>query len=536
MQRILFYILVFISALSCKTKQEAIQTQNHDTPIPVKTIPFSTKIEKEIEDQVISIGDSSIAKFYKQNNYHAVWFKDSLYKNGIQWIRDVKYHGLNPNEYNFKKLDTLYLQFENDTINKARLFAKLDLSLSLAIKKCGKRIGNSSLNPSDYHHGWNYSTPNRQVPDSLWVNKIHQYGIESLDSLFEPKHILYKKLKQELRKLYSQTDYYNEEIQNPGFKLQPGDSNKYVLPIKHQLLNIPSDSIISMSFDKQLQQAVFLFQKRHNLQPDGIIGKNTYNVLNWNLENYIRSVKVNMERLRWIPDSMLENGIVINIGNQTLSYYHHNKLISDLKVIVGKEKNQTPVFSSKIEYIVFNPCWTVPKSIATTTILRGMKRDSAYLQKRNMFICKSGKQINETGIDIHKYTSNNFPFQVFQRADPKNALGQVKFMFENNYSVYLHDTPQKNLFHKNVRDFSHGCIRVEDALNFSDILLFLDNQTRKKEFYLKKGYPVKVYLNNKIPIHVIYLTCHYDEVQNMIIYDKDIYYQNNKIIHKIAMN
>ncbi len=521
MQKITFYLFLLLSLFGCKTNQETINTQIIDNP--VKTIPFLTKLQEEIKKQEVNNSDSSIAEFYRNNNFNPIWFKDSLYKKGIQWVHDAKYHGLNPKEYNIKELDSLLYQFEKDTLNKAKDFAKLDLALSIAVKKSGQRIGNSIVKPKDYHKGWNYPSPNRHIADSLWIKEIHNNGINTLDSLFVPKHKLYKKLEQELIRLYAQNDNYKQNILKPGFSLQLGDSNKYVLPIKHQLLNISADSILSMAFDNDLKQAVIRFQKQHNLTADGIIGKNTYNTLNWNLDRYIKSIKINMERLRWIPDSVLENGIVINVGNQTLNYYHENKLISRLNVVVGKEKNQTPIFSSNIEYIVFNPCWTIPKSIATTTILRGMKRDSAYLEQRNMFICKNGQEISEKSIDITQFTSNYFPFQVFQRADPKNALGQVKFMFENNYSVYLHDTPQKSLFSKQIRDFSHGCIRVQNALKFSETILLIDHQTKKKEYYLKKGYPVKVYLNHKIPIHLVYLTCHYDDTEKMIVYDKDIY-------------
>ncbi len=187
------------------------------------------------------------------------------------------------------------------------------------------------------------------------------------------------------------------------------------------------------------------------------------------------------------------------------------------------------MFASKLDYIVFNPCWTVPNSIASTSVLKGMKKDSLYLEKRNMFVCINGKEIASDNIHPEKYTSDNFPFTVFQRANENNALGQVKFMFENRYSIYLHDTPGKSLFSKPTRTFSHGCVRLENALQLSEIILKNDNNTKSKESYLAKGFPVKVYLKNKIPLYLIYLTSHYDEKLNMVVFDKDVYTIDYKV-------
>ncbi len=524
MQKFLFYTILFSVLWGCKSKHNTVINQ------PPAEEDNTVNIESQVTDKITSYlshnTDSVIAKYYRQNNYMPFWLKDSLYTKGITWIKNSRFHGLNPTDYKLKGLDSLLLILQKDTNNIADTYSKLDIMLSGAIKECSKDIRISKLNPVNYYDGWNYQAIQWQTPQAFPLDLIRTKGFHVLDSLYEPKNKLYKILREELIVVEGKTDLYDKPIHDPGFTLHPGDSNKYILPVKHQLLNIPEDSLVSMKYDKELQKAVTDLQRKHGLTTDGIIGENTYTYINWNKVNYINSIKVNLERLRWLPDTVFENGIIINIANQSLQLIINNKLIFKSNTIVGKYKNKTPVFTSKLDYVVFNPCWTVPNSIASTAVLKGMQKDTLYLQKRNMFACINGKEIATKDLHPENYTPDTFPYTIFQRADDNNALGQVKFMFANRYSIYLHDTPSKSLFQKSVRTFSHGCVRIQNALDLSEIILKNDNNPKSKESYLAKGFPVKVYLKNKIPLSLIYLTCHYDSIQKTIIYDKDVYLQD----------
>ncbi len=534
MLRICIYIVLLITFCTCKSSKTTadllIATNLSDTPSDIDLV------KEEVKKQLTTIPDSSLVKYYQHRDYKPIWIKDSLYKQGVQWIKDVKYHGLNPFMFNVHKLDSMANGIHIDSLKNYAAMAKLDLLLTETVRECGRNIHYGKLNPKDFHSGWNFQSSTELAPDSIWINSLQVHGIEYLNSFFEPQNTLYAKLRNELKRVYNKPELYQQKITDPGFKLQYGDSNKYVLPIKHKLLNIPADSAISMAFNRELRIAVVQFQKKHNLVPDGIVGSKTYHFLSWNKNSYIQALRINMERLKWLPDSSLEKGIVINIANQTLQYYRNNHLIFKSKVVVGKNKNETPVFSSQIDYLVFNPCWTVPKSIATTTILRGMQRDSTYLTRHHMFMCRDGKEILHDSIDINDYTSSNFPFQVFQRTAPNNALGQVKFMFDNRFSIYLHDTNQKSLFNKNYRTFSHGCVRVQNALDLADKIFTIDKQLKDKESYLAKGFPVKVYLHKQIPLSLVYITCHYDDTEKMIVYNKDVYLKDYKIVDQVIKN
>ncbi len=515
--------------MACKTKKEVIIQPVVEKP---KEIFPEKEISKNIEYQIHSVIDSSILSIYTQDSFKPVWKSKAIILNGINWINESKYHGLNPTEFNLIKLKELYNKTFTDTSINSKSYADLDILLTSNVKLCGYKIRYSSVNPKSCHYSWNYESPAKLPNDSVWINLIKYGKTDQLNDFFEPKHPLYSKFKNELLNIYSNTNKNTYKvIKDPGFLLQKGDSNRYVLPLKHKLLEIKNDSKISLKFDETLSQAVKRFQIKHGLSPDGIVGKKTYHYLNWEKDLYINTLKTNMERLRWYSDNQFIDGITINIASQKLNYNVNNKCIYNSKVIVGKYKNQTPVFQSSINYIVFNPCWTVPKSIANTQILNGAKRDSMYLQKRNMFVCKNGIEIPTDSIDFSQYTASNFPFTVFQRTSESNALGRVKFMFKNHFSVYLHDTPQKRLFNKPVRTFSHGCIRLQQALNFANFILNqieLRNVDQNK--FLAKGYPVKVYLKKDIPINLVYLTCWFDDKSGEVIYGKDVYLKDHLLI------
>ncbi len=532
MLRNITYIGILVLLMACKTQKEAI---NKPVIEDLKKVFPEKEISVNIQNQISFINDSSLTSVYSKNSFLPIWKSDSIIKKGINWINDSKYDGLNPEKFNLFKLNELYDNTFADSGINTNYYAKLDLLLTKSIKECGYRIRYSILNPKEFHSGWNYGAPKKLPHDSIWINYIKNENINQLNAFFEPKNPEYSKLKKELKDIYAKTNQnIHLEVLDPGFLLQKGDSNQYVIPLKRKLLKIPNDSTVSMKFDEQLSTTVKKFQIKHGLYPDGIVGKQTYHFLNWNTHLYINILTSNLERLRWFNDKQFINGVTINIASQKLKYSLENKSIYNSKVIVGKYKNQTQVFQSSINYLVFNPCWTVPKSIANTQILYGAKRDSLYLQKRNMFICKNGLEIPTDSIDYSQYTASYFPFTIFQRTSESNALGRVKFMFKNHFSIYLHDTPQKSLFSKPIRTYSHGCIRLENALDFSDFILNkIDQQNIVKEKYLNKGYPVKVYLKQDIPINIIYLTCWFDDESGEVIYGKDVYLKDHILFNHL---
>lgn len=315
------------------------------------------------------------------------------------------------------------------------------------------------------------------------------------------------------------------KLKYPDKLLKVGDFGTAVLQIKRKLkqLGLYNADTLTMQFDSTLKNSIKAFQQMHNLKADGVPGKNTYRFLAWPTKRYLEKLKINQKRFEILPDPLPPTRIEINIPEYALRLYHNDSLVQQFKVIVGKFKTQTPILTSEIDYLVFNPCWTVPHKIAVESMLPRMKKDTNYLNDRNMFITQNGQRVNHKEVDFATCSKDNFPYKIFQNASSENALGKVKFMFNNPHSVYLHDTPYKYLFNKDFRTFSNGCIRLENAMQLAELILKIDKNDAVISDKLEPGYPVKTYLNEPIPIIIQYQTVRYNEELEMVQFFSDCY-------------
>lgn len=466
---------------------------------------------------------------YKYNNYEPYFTCKRRVVQGLTVLRNSYNHGLNPKEYNYKTIDSLYGIWDNNIANDT-LACEIELLLCKGIYKFCRHLSSGKLKAANYHFSWNISK-NKQHFDSLFSDYLRN-NISEIESYFEPKSKTYKELKNALKK-YSNLERTNDySITYPGILLHAGDSNEHVVKLKKQLRSKGYyTGSLSYTFNDSLLNAIKSFQSIHSLNPDGAPGKRTYACLNWTVERYVNTIKVNLERVRWLPDSIDYSGILVNIPAALMQVNSDSGCVFESKLVIGKYKNQTPVYYSELDYLVFNPCWTVPHSIATEKMLPKLKKDSNYLKNRNMFVGLNGVEQETDNVDFSKYNSSNFPYKIYQRNGSGNALGKVKFIFHNPYSVYLHDTPSKSLFNKDIRTFSHGCLRVQKSMEFADLLLYkLNNNPKPKKYYLKKGYPEIVNLKNRIPISLVYLTCFLNSKTGKINYCSDVYSKDLKVL------
>ena len=241
-----------------------------------------------------------------------------------------------------------------------------------------------------------------------------------------------------------------------------------------------------------------------------------------------RQIIINMERWRWLPSSLGKNHVLVNQASFTLEIRSKGRTIDTRRVIIGKPYHKTPMFSHKIKYADFNPTWTVPRSIAGNEILPKLRKDPGYLEKRGYRLHTSWKAdapvMNPHSIDWQSVRSKNFPFRIVQPPGERNALGQVKFLFPNRFNVYLHDTPNRNLFKNKARALSHGCIRVNKPLDFATLLYGLDGSLnrRKIDKIVASKKTTRVKLRNAVPVHLTYFTVWVGENGKAAFY-KDIY-------------
>ncbi|RXK02539.1 hypothetical protein CRV02_03635 [Arcobacter sp. CECT 8989] len=291
-------------------------------------------------------------------------------------------------------------------------------------------------------------------------------------------------------------------------------------------------------FDEKLFKAVINFQKRYGLITDGVIGKNTIDKLNTPIEEKIKVLRVNLERMRWLPRNLGERYILINIPAYKLKLYEEKKVQLKMDVIVGKKKFPTPIFSHKMSEVIVNPYWKIPQTIVKNEIIPKLTKDSEYLAKENIKVFENW-DVNSLEFDVSKvdwnmYVNNDLigtpkeaPMRFIQTPGGSNPLGRVKFLFPNQYSVYLHDTPEKQYFKMREKTLSHGCIRLEKPFELFENILTINKDDIK---IVKKLEESDYKLNKKIPIHIVYLTAW---VENDKLQFRDDIYNYDKIQSKL---
>lgn len=299
--------------------------------------------------------------------------------------------------------------------------------------------------------------------------------------------------------------------------------------------NIETKTILTCEevFDEDLKEAVISFQKRYGLFADGIVGLQTQRFLNTSAKYRIKQIRLNIERLRWLPRDLGEKYIVVNIPDYRLKMYENKEKKLDMAVVVGERKHPTPIFSDKMSYIVLNPNWRIPESITKKEILPKLLKDPTYLTSKGINIYegwhKDAQKVDPTTVLdalILEEDDTEQKFRFIQGPGEENPLGKIKFMFPNKHAVYMHDTNAKSLFANARRAYSHGCIRLANPdlllstiaqddknLNLEKINTILDEELEKDK---------SVGLSKKIPVHIIYLTAWVND-EGTLQFREDIY-------------
>lgn len=299
----------------------------------------------------------------------------------------------------------------------------------------------------------------------------------------------------------------------PGPTLRPGESDPAIPLLRRQLvargdLTAAPEAAVD-HFDPPLEAAVRRFQMLHGLEADGLVGRATQAALDQPAERRIDQLRVNLERARWVLRETHPEVIEVDIAGFSVEHKRHAQPEWQSRAIVGLPYRQTPVFADTIEYIVFNPTWTVPRGILQNDILPRIRANPGYLAQQGFdVIDTAGRPVPLETATRLALDGGPFPHMLVQRPGPLNALGRIKFMFPNPYAVYLHDTPQRQLFDRAARSFSSGCIRVEDTLGLAELLLEGTpgwNRARI-EAALASGQTRTVFLNRQMPVRLLYRT------------------------------
>lgn len=525
-------LLVAILLISCKNDKKQIvnssiySTQNY-SDLSLNQAAIDSFFIVNSESSSIK---NEVTKFYKNRKYQYAWFNKTGMTQAVpNFYNQLQNYSSDFDDKSFQnpQLDTLITLIKTnkeETQVNLNNNKSLELLLTTTFFKYSKKVyGGIVKNPHELDWFIPKNKKNYQaVLDSLVISDNNSQSKE-------PVNQYYARLKEKLRQ-------YREIQKKGGFPvvvttkelIELNQSDSCLIKVKQHLfltkdLRINDKTII---FTKDLVKAVSNFQKRLGLVENGKIDQKTIVELNKSVDFRINQMMVNMERLRWIPVDMGNQFLLVNIPEFKLHVFENGKPIWFTNIVVGKNAKQTSIFKGNISKIVLNPYWNVPNSIINEEILPALKRNSSYLSKNNMEVLSGEKVINASNINWKKY-KKNIPFMIRQKPGNDNALGKMKFLFPNNFSIYLHDTPSKGLFNRSKRDFSHGCIRVENPMKLA--LYFLKNNKEwnqtKIDSILETNKEFDISIKPTIPVYIAYFTSWVDSDGNLNfrndIYDLD---------------
>ena len=479
---------------------------------------------------------SDLPQFYTNRNFELAWKNKKNRKDLIESIQASYDEGLNPADYHLEKIQGLLDKSKSGKLSNAEL-ADLDLLMSDALILYGSHLLEGKLEQSAIRKQWDVEKNEKpENIDSLLTVTLHNKTVKLALERLKPNNYMYMLMKSNLKRLRNEAQNGDWPIVSEGPTLKPGDSSERIAVIRAYLIavgDLKEEKVADENlYDDALETAVKKFQLRHKLTDDAAIGKGTLAQMRVPIEDRINMILLNLERMRWILNKPDEDFLIVNIAGFGVRRITDRTEVFNSRVIVGKYHHETPVFKGEMKYIVMNPTWTLPYSIATRETLPKLKKDPGYLAAKHMEVMdRKGKILNSSSIDWNQYSAGNFPFIIRQKAGPWNALGEVKFIFPNKYAVYLHDTPSRGLFNAQDRAFSHGCIRTEDKWGL--MMSLMDDPEKwnmdKINEILKSGKTTNIPLPKPINIYLIYLTAAVDQ-ENNLMFMKDIYKRDDDIL------
>ena len=482
-----------------------------------------------------------LLEIYEKRDYLPAWNDQRQIGELLTAIKATTADGLDPSDYHLTQVEFIYAELVAGRQVSPAERAVQDLILTDSLVRLGYHQLFGKVNPYSFDPHWNFRRELNDIdPATALQSAIDSPSLTGFLNNFFQRGWFYRKLQVALAD-------YRQIAANGGWSaipegptLKPGGSDRR-LPVLARRLIIsgdlaPRDGIAKLTiYDESLQQALRRFQERHALDADAVMGPATLRALNVTVEKRVEQLEINIERARWVLDDIEDDFVLVNIAGFRAYVLRDRKIAWETKVQVGSAFHQSPVFRDEIKFVVINPTWTVPFSIATKEILPKIKRDPNYFAKRDFDLKDgNGKFIDPAGVNWEKITARNFPFWMVQRPGPNNALGRVKVMFPNEHAVYLHDTPSKALFSKASRAFSHGCIRVENPFDFAEQLLGGDGWNQGKfQQVLDEGTTKTVLLSKPVPVLLLYWTAMVDPDGLVYFYD-DVYERDARIAEALS--
>jgi L,D-transpeptidase YcbB len=500
-------------------------------------------------------------------------------------------HGLTPEQYHFssisrefyKAIDTLQNNLRNSHL------ANTELLVSDAILKYSYHLRYGVVNPKAILSD-TYFLPIDDSSKGDLFQPLRQENILKYLNDIQPKSKKYKNLQSALSYYKRFENFEWPATPIPEKKIEVGNENQIIASVINRLIALEYLDTTKVKikdytmYDSLLLESVKKFQRVNGLNDDGVIGKNTIERLNTTPLQYLNKIKMNLERFRWNNYSDTSQYILVNIPDFRLYIFDNGKKIFNSKVCTGQKRSsiyesqmkvykktkrwkdkpddwETPNMYGQISYMVLNPTWNVPPSIMREEIAFKLKKDSTYLRDKNFKVYKDGTEIDPMEVQLSELHSDKIPYRIVQDPGAGNALGKIKFMFNNPFGIYLHDTPNRPPFNNSNRAVSHGCVRVEKPLPLAEFLLRnhpswnidylkieigqkIEDKSIVSEYYKKRsslrknasfGETTDVKLLKKIPLFVDYYTAWVDD-DGVINFREDVYNRDKVLLEYLISN
>ena len=473
-----------------------------------------------------------LAELYAERHHRPVWSNGRRARRQahqlLDAIRRTEEAGLEPSDYDIEHLASLLAQAgrTSEAVERARprTMARFDLLATYSFLRVVGHLREGRVPRAALDPDW--------VLDTLDSDRVKRTLGQDPSDFFanrEPSHDGYRRLRTVLARYraISASGGWPEVPAGPLLKLGARDPR---VPLLVRRLVIGGDFRMTGGdtvFDHRLERAIGNLQARLGIPVSGLVGEATRAALNVPVEQRIRQIELNLERWRWLPDELGRRLVEVNIPAYRLSLIQDGRITRSMRVVVGRRRSPTPVFSDRITYLEVNPTWTLPPSVVEKEIVQALKRDRDYLGKNHMRVVSIADAKRDT-VDPGKVpwklaASDSFPYLVIQEAGPANPLGSIKLMCPNEYDVYLHDTPVRSRFSVAVRDYSHGCVRIEHAIELADSLMRRQPEdTLQLDSLAALGSWKRIRLPEPVPVHFLYWTAWVDSA-GRLNYRDDLY-------------
>lgn len=403
-----------------------------------------------------------------------------------------------------------------------------DIVLSDALVRLLYQLYFGKVDPNGVDPNWNFvrsglsNDPVQTVSSALTAGKV-----EELVGRARVDHPLYAELRNLIEQFtsYEMAGGWGAIAKGPVLK---GGQKDARVPQLRERLRVTGEYTVEPSgegdvLDGELVSALKEFQRTHAISPDGVLGPETIDALNVPAHERIDQIRVNLERGRWLLRDLKPDMVLVNVAGYYLHLFLDERRVWSTRVVVGQTYTKTPIFTENMKLVVLNPDWTVPRSIIKNEIFPKASASPAYLDAHDYYLIDDTRR-PVGAVDLRAYTAATFPYGVVQRPGPRNALGQVKFLLPNPYSVYMHDTPSRQLFDRSSRNFSHGCIRVENPIKLAELILAdrLGWSRSRVDAAVASGKLTNVTLPDPLPVLILYWTVD-PSVGKAPIFYKDVY-------------